>query len=124
MGSMNRVFLLGNLGNTPELRHLESGQAMLKFRVATNAVWRDKTNPEKKHDRTDWHRIVVWGRRAEALSRVLDRGQRVMIEGQLRHNVVEEADGKKRTFTDIVAHDIQFAGSRPAAPNQSETLSM
>ena len=124
MGSMNKVILFGNLGNAPELRQMDSGQALLKFSVATNAMWRDKDNPEEKHERTDWHRVVVWGRRAASLSKYLSRGQAVMVEGHLRQTVVQETDGKKRTFTDVVADNVQFAGGRGGltAPSPSPAL--
>ena len=108
---MNKVILLGNLGNAPEFKRLASGQTLLKFSIATHAVWRDKQNPSKQNERTDWHRIVVWGPRAERLHSLLRRGQRVMIEGSIRHNTVHDESGQKRTYTDIVADNIQFADS-------------
>ena len=108
---MNKVILLGNLGNAPEYKQLASGQTLLKFSLATRSVWRDKQNPSKQNERTDWHRVVVWGPRATRLSTMLQRGQRVVVEGSIRHNTVHDEAGGKRTYTDIVADNIQFADS-------------
>ena len=105
---MNKVLLLGNLGDDPELRHFETG-AKLRFRLATSESWRDKKTGELK-ERTDWHTITLWGKRAEALARILTKGSRVMIEGRLETRSFE-ADGAKRYITEVNASELYFAGS-------------
>ena len=105
--SMNKVFLLGNLGADPELKTYD-GNAKLRLRLATSATWRDKETGELK-ERTDWHTLTMWGKRAEALSSLLSKGSRVMVEGRLETRSYE-ADGTTRTVTEIKVDDLFFAG--------------
>jgi single-strand DNA-binding protein len=107
-GGVNKVIIVGNLGNDPEMRHIPSGAAVCEFRVATNEVWTDKDG--QRQERTEWHRIVVWGKRAETCSKYLSRGRQVYVEGRLRTRSWEDKDGNKRYTTEIVANDIQFLG--------------
>jgi single-strand DNA-binding protein len=104
---MNKVFLLGNLGADPELKLFE-GSAKLRFRLATSATWRDKQTGEVK-ERTDWHTLTMWGKRAQALSNILTKGARVMVEGRLETRSYE-ADGITRYVTEIKVEDLYFAG--------------
>ncbi len=108
--SMNKVFLLGNLGADPELREFD-GNAKLRFRLATTAKWRDKLSGEMK-ERTEWHTLTMWGKRAEALSSMLTKGTRVMIEGRLE-NRSYEVDGVTRHVTEVKVDDLFFAGGAP-----------
>src|SRR3954470_8355177 len=108
---MNRVILLGNLGGDPELRYTQTGTAVLSVRMATNESWLDRN--KENQERTEWHSVVVWGARAEALSKLLTKGSQVLVEGSLRTSSYEK-DGIKRSKTEIHAREICFAGRRPA----------
>lgn len=105
---MNKVILLGNLGSDPELRHFDGGRAKLKLRLATTNVWFDKDN--NKNERTEWHNVALWGNRAEALHRILTKGQKVMVEGRLETHSYEDAQGNTKYFTEVKARDIILAG--------------
>jgi single-strand DNA-binding protein len=109
----NKVFLLGNLGNAPDMRATANGTPVLNFRLATSE--RVKRG-ESWEDHTEWHNIVVWGKRAEGLSRILDKGSTVMIEGKLRTREWEK-DGAKRYTTEIHVDDLFLAsGGRREVP--------
>jgi single-strand DNA-binding protein len=113
MASVNRVILVGNLGRDPELRYIQSGQAVANFSVATNEKWRDKEG--NNQERTEWHRIVVWGKSAENCAQYLVKGRSVYIEGKLQTREWEDREGNKRTTTEIVAQTVQFLGGRSGA---------
>jgi single-strand DNA-binding protein len=106
---LNRVLLLGNLGADPELRVTPGGQAILKLRLATNESYLDKNNV--RQERTEWHRITVWGRRAEGLGKILQKGDSLFVEGRLQTSSYEK-NGEKRYSTDIVANNIILTGGR------------
>jgi len=106
---LNRVFLLGNLGADPELRVTNSGQAVLKMRLATSETYLDKNRV--RQERTEWHNVVVWGKRAEALGKFLTKGSRIMVEGSLRTSSYDDREGNKRYKTEIVANNIILSGS-------------
>ncbi len=106
---LNRVLLLGNLGSDPELRTTAGGTAVLKFRLATSEKYKDQNNAWQ--ERTEWHRIVVWGKRGEALHRFLRKGTRLFVEGSLRTSSYEDKDGQKKYSTEIVAQNVLFADS-------------
>lgn len=107
---MNRVMLLGNLGGEPELRYTASGTAVLTMRLATNESFVDKK--KEVQERTDWHTVVIWGARAEALAKVLVKGMCVLVEGGLRTTSYEK-DNVKRYRTEVHAREICIAGRRP-----------
>ena len=107
---LNRVMLLGNLGADPELRSTSGGQAVLKLRLATTESYLDRNRT--RQDRTEWHSIVVWGKRAEALSRILNKGSRLFVEGGLRTSSYEDREGNKRYKTEIHAQNIVLCGGR------------
>lgn len=109
MGGVNKVLLIGNLGADPDLRYIPSGAAVCEMRLATNESWKDKAG--QKQERTEWHRIVVWGQRAELCAQYLSKGRQVYIEGRLRTRSWEDRDGNTRYTTEIVATDVQFLGS-------------
>jgi single-strand DNA-binding protein len=104
----NRVMLLGNLGQDPELRYTQGGQAVLNIRLATTESYIDKDRQRK--ERTDWHTVVVWGRRAEALSKILSKGSSIFVEGSIRTSSYEGRDGQKRYKTEISARNILLSG--------------
>jgi single-strand DNA-binding protein len=116
---LNRVMLLGNLGADPELRMTSGGQAVLKLRLATSETYLDRN--KVKQERTEWHSVVVWGKRGEALAKILNKGSRIFVEGGLRTSTYDDKDGKKRYKTEVVANNIILAGGgrgdeREAAP--------
>lgn len=112
MSGMNKAILLGNLGSNPELRYTQSGVAVLSFRMATNESWIDKN--KVKQERTEWHSVVVWGPRGEALSRLLGKGSNVLVEGGLRTSSYEK-DGVTRYKTEVFARDVFLTGRRATA---------
>lgn len=105
---LNRVMLLGNLGADPELRMTSGGQAVLKLRVATAETYLDRNR--NRQEKTEWHSVVVWGKRAEALGKILGKGSRIFIEGALRTSSYDDRDGNKRYKTEIVANNIILSG--------------
>jgi len=104
---LNKVLLLGNLGADPELRVTPGGQAVLKLRLATTESYLDRSNT--RQERTEWHRITIWGKRGEALAKFLSKGDRIFIEGSIRTSSYEK-NGEKRYSTDIVANNVILAG--------------
>ena len=111
-GGVNKVILVGNLGHDPEMRYTPSGAGVCEFRLATNESWTDRQG--QRQERTEWHRVVVWGKRAELCSKYLSKGRQVFVEGKLRTRSWDDKDGNKRFTTEIVANDVQFlAGGGP-----------
>lgn len=109
--SVNRVILIGNLGAKPELKYLPSGQAVCELRLATNEKWKDKN--EQTQERTEWHRVVVWGKQGENCAQYLDKGRPVYVEGRLQTRSWDDKNtGEKRYMTEIVAQSVQFLGGR------------
>jgi single-strand DNA-binding protein len=106
---LNRVMLLGNLGADPELRMTSGGQAVLKRRLATSETYVDKNR--QRQERTEWHNVVIWGKRAEALAKILTKGTRIFVEGGLRTSSYEDRDGNKRYRTEVVSTNILLQGS-------------
>lgn len=105
---LNRVMLLGNLGADPELRMTSGGQAVLKLRLATAETYLDRNR--NRQEKTEWHSVVVWGKRAEALGKILSKGSRLFVEGSLRTSSYDDRDGNKRYKTEIVANNIILGG--------------
>ena len=108
MDGLNRVLLLGNLGADPELRFTQSGQAVLNIRLATTEGWFNKEKNERE-ERTEWHTVTVWGKRAEGLAKILKKGDRIFVEGGLRGSSYEK-DGVKHYKTEINATEVILAG--------------
>jgi single-strand DNA-binding protein len=119
MASVNKVILVGNLGRDPELRYIPSGQAVANFTLATNDRWRDKEG--NNQERTEWHRIVVWGKSAENCAQYLQKGRSVYIEGRLQTREWEDKDGNKRQTTETIAQTVQFLGGRGGAGGGAES---
>lgn len=107
---LNKVLLLGNLGADPELKVTQGGQAVLKLRLATTESYLDKNNV--RQERTEWHSVTVWGRRGEALAKILSKGSSVFIEGRISTSSYEK-DGEKRYRTDIIANNVILPGRGP-----------
>lgn len=116
---LNKVMLLGNLGAEPELRVTPSGQSILRLRLATTESYLDKSN--ERQERTEWHSVSVWGKRGEALSKILDKGSKIYVEGSIRTSTYEK-DGEKRYRTEINATNIILCGGKPSGDGgQRET---
>jgi len=108
MASINKVILIGNLGSDPEVRYLPSGAAVANFNIATTEKWTGKDgNPGEK---TEWHRIVVFGKQAENCKEYLRKGRQVYIEGRLQTREWQNKEGQKQRTTEVVAQTVQFLG--------------
>ena len=107
---VNKVILIGNSGADPELRYTPGGTAVSNFSIATNESWTDSSG--ERQERTEWHRIVVWGRLAEICNQYLRKGSKVYIEGKLQTRSWEGQDGLKRYTTEVVARDMQMLDTR------------
>jgi len=109
MGSVNKVILVGNLGADPELKYTPSNRPLCNLSIATNEVFKDKAGA--RQERTEWHRVTVWGEQAESCSKYLAKGRSVYIEGRLQtRSWDDKTDGKKRYSTEIVADRVVFLG--------------
>lgn len=113
MASVNKVILIGNLGRDPEVRYTPSGTAVANFSLATTDNWTNRDG--QKESRTEWHRIVAWGRLGEICGEYLSKGSSVYIEGSLQTNEWEDQEGNKRKTTEIRAWRMQMLGSRGQA---------
>ena len=111
---INKVILVGNLGQDPETRYMPSGAAVTNFTVATNESWKDKQTGEQK-DRTEWHRVAMFNRLAEIAAEYLRKGSQVYIEGKLRTRKWQGQDGQDRYTTEIIADEMQMLGGRGGA---------
>jgi single-strand DNA-binding protein len=110
MRGVNKVILIGNLGKDPELRYLPSGQAVVKFSLATGARWKDKDG--QLQERTDWHNIVAFGRQGEVCNEYLKKGSPVYVEGRIQTRSYDDRDGNKRYITEIIAQSVRMLGRR------------
>ena len=108
---INKVIIVGNLGGDPETRYMPSGSAVTNFTVATNESWKDKQTGEQK-ERTEWHRVAMFGRLAEIAAEYLRKGSQVYIEGKLRTRKWQGQDGQDRYTTEIIADEMQMLGGR------------
>ncbi len=105
---LNKVQLIGNLGMDPELKYVQSGQAVLRMRIATTERYQDKN--KERQERTEWHTVTLWGNRAEALGKILQKGKTIYIEGRLQTRQWEDKDGGKRSTTEINASQVLLLG--------------
>jgi single-strand DNA-binding protein len=111
---VNKVIIVGNLGNDPDTRYMPSGSAVTNLSVATNESWKDKQTGEQK-DRTEWHRVAMFGRLAEIAAEYLRKGSQVYIEGKLRTRKWQDQNGNDRWTTEIIADEMQMLGGRTGA---------
>lgn len=109
MSGVNKVILVGRLGADPEIKTVGSGQSVARLSLATSENWTGKDG--QKQERTEWHRIVVWGRQAENCGKHLSKGRQVYIEGRLQTRSWEDPQGQKKYSTEIVASTVQFLGA-------------
>jgi single-strand DNA-binding protein len=107
---LNRAILVGNLGMDPELKFTQGGQAVLRIRLATSESYMNKAG--ERQDRTEWHTVIVWGKRAEALNKILSKGRTIWVEGRIQTRSWEDKDGGKRYATEINANNIGLVGGR------------
>ncbi len=105
---LNRVTLIGNLGADPELKYTQNGQAVLRLRLATSESYLNRAG--ERQQRTDWHTVIVWGKRGEALNNILSKGRSICAEGRIQYRQWEDKDGNKRNSTEIVAQNIVLLG--------------
>src|ERR1700678_4688226 len=108
--SVNKVILVGRLGRDPETRFTGGGQAVANFSVATDETYKDKNGERQK--RTEWHKIVVWGKQAEMAQHYLKKGSLIFLEGRIQSREWQDKEGQKRTAFEIVARDFRFLGSK------------
>jgi len=108
---VNKVILVGNLGKDPETRYMPSGSAVTNLTLATSESWKDKQSGEQQ-ERTEWHKVAMFGRLAEIAAEYLRKGSQVYIEGKLRTRKWQDKEGKDRWTTEIVADEMQMLGSK------------
>ena len=113
---VNKVILVGNLGRDPEVRYTANGAAVANLNIATTEQWRDKQSGEKQ-ERTEWHRVVMFGRLGEIAGEYLRKGSQVYIEGKLQTRKWQDQSGQDRYTTEIVASDMQMLGSGGGVPS-------
>ncbi len=121
---LNRVILIGNIGQDPELRFTQGNQAVLNVRMATTDSYYDDKKKERV-ERTEWHTVIIWGKRAEALNKILSKGFRICVEGRLQTRSWEDKSGGKRYSTEIQAANVLLlgapqGGSKEGAPAGGE----
>ncbi len=110
MSGVNKVIIIGRLGTDPETKTVSSGQAVTRMSVATSESWVDREG--QKQEKTEWHRIVVWGKLAEICSKYLAKGRQVFVEGRLQTRSWEDNQGQKKYTTEIIATNVQFLGAQ------------
>ena len=118
---VNKVILVGNLGRDPEVRYSPNGQAIANVNIATSESWKDKNTGEKQ-ERTEWHRIVFFGRLAEIAGEYLKKGSQIYVEGRLQTRKWQDKDGNDRYTTEVVAGDMQMLGSRTGSGVPAENF--
>lgn len=111
MASVNKVILIGNLGQDPEVKYMPSGGAVANISIATTEAWKDKATGEKK-EKTEWHRVVFFNRLAEIVGEYLRKGSQVYIEGNLRTRKWQDQGGQDRYTTEIVAREMTMLGGK------------
>lgn len=118
MASLNKVMLIGNLGREPEIRYMPNGDAVANVALATAESWKDKNG--EKQEKTEWHRVIFFGRQAEIAGEYLKKGSSIYIEGRLQTRKWNDKDGNERYTTEIVADRMQMlGGSREASREQN-----
>jgi len=128
VSSVNKVILIGNLGADPELRSTSTGTSVCELRLATNESWRDQSGAQQT--RTEWHRVVVWGRQAESVARYMSKGRSVYVEGRIQTREWTDKENQRRFTTEIIASNVVFlqggsggpqggGGGTPPPPDES-----
>lgn len=118
-GTVNKVILVGRLGADPQLKYTPSGRANASFNVATNTVWKDQEGNQQ--ERTDWHRVVAWGKLAEVMGEWLKKGSYVYLEGRLQTRSYEDSNNVKKYITEVVVSDMEMLGRKgEGAPSSAD----
>ncbi|MBG95091.1 MAG: single-stranded DNA-binding protein [Chloroflexi bacterium] len=121
MAGVNKAILIGNLGRDPELRYTQNGQAVVNFTLATSEKWSDRSGEKK--ERTEWHRIVAWGKTGELCAQYLSKGRAVYVEGRIQTRDWEDKEGNKRKTTEINASQVTFLGQQNGGQSSSSVSS-
>lgn len=116
---VNRVILIGHLGQDPEIRHMPNGTAVANVSIATTESWKDKNSGEKQ-DRTEWHRVVFFARLAEIVGEYLRKGSQVYVEGRLQTRKWQDKNGQDRYTTEIVASEMQMLGGKGSGGDRAD----
>jgi single-strand DNA-binding protein len=119
MGSVNKVILVGNLGRDAELRYTPGGAPVATLNLATTEVWNDKGG--QKQEKTEWHRVVLWGKSAESLNEYLVKGKQIYVEGRLQTRQWDDKDGNKRYTTEIRGDRVVLLGSAGGGGGRSQS---
>jgi len=115
---VNKVILIGNLGQKPEMRYTATNSAVANLSIATTESWKDKESGEMR-DKTEWHRVVFFGKTAETIERYLDKGSKIYVEGKLQTRKWQDKDGNDRWTTEIVGSQFNFLDSRSSQNNDA-----
>ena len=118
---INKVIIVGNVGQDPETRYMPSGSAVTNLTVATNESWKDKQSGEQK-ERTEWHRVAMFGRLAEIAAEYLKKGSQVYIEGKLRTRKWQDKSGSERYTTEVIADEMQMLGGGRSSGGGSSSM--
>lgn len=118
MASVNRVTLIGRVGQTPEIVTFSNGDKIAKLSIATGRKWRDRDGGD--HEDTQWHNIIVGGKAADVVEQYIDKGQQVFVEGEIRYRSYDDKAGNKRSITEIHAVNIQMLGGKPQGDQQPQ----
>lgn len=122
MSSMNRVTFLGHLGADPEVRFTPGGQAVCNFRMAATEKWTDKSG--QKQEKTEWARIVVWGKLAELCGEYLSKGRQALVEGRMETREWTDKEGRKNYTTEVIAKDVVFIGGGKSDGSQRSSTQL
>lgn len=117
MSGLNKVLLIGRLGQDPELKHTPSGAAVCNFSLATSETWNDKSSGLKQ-EKTEWHRVVLWGKTAELANQYLKKGSQCYVEGTLQTRSWDDKEGNKKYTTEINGKSIQFLDAKSSGDDQ------
>src|SRR5262245_46948394 len=109
--SLNKVMLIGNVGNDPEIRTTAGGTKLAKFSLATNRIFTDRN--QQRQEKTEWHRITAWERLADLIEQYVHKGDRLYVEGSIEYSQTDDENGKPRYFTDIIAREMVMLGGAP-----------
>lgn len=117
---MNRITLMGRLGKDPEIKFLPSGTAVCKFTLATSRKWKDQSGGDM-HEKTEWHKIVAWGKQGETLGEYVHKGDQLLLSGELRYSEWNDKEGNKRTTAEIHLQEFDFVGSKKGSAENDKS---
>jgi single-strand DNA-binding protein len=117
MPNLNKVLLIGHLGRDAEMKYTTGGAAVATLNLATTEKW--KSRDGEKQEKTEWHRVILWGKQAESLSQYLTKGKAIYVEGRIEYRTWDDKDGQKRYTTEIKADRVQFMGGGESRERES-----